>query len=900
MSLLCVSIFAKEYILENAGLKRILKVDECVKTISITNKYTNESYDVKSDEFKIMIDDYKADFSGKELTVNDFIVVKKPVWSKDNKILQVSLFNEEFKINANNTYNIEEKFYIRKFIEFSTKAPKRNISTIEVERMIIQGADISHPSQVFKGNSASDGPVYADNFFLGLEYPKQDNSMDGQYLRLKHFPGKNLIPGESYVSKTAVIGASPNTALNRLKDTFFKYIDEYRDTEVRNFKVYNTWFLLVFDQKEKSLLNAIETHVKPLYDRGIKLDGFVVDDGWQDRNTMWEVNHDFLPNGIGPDSKLQKAIKKYDSNLHLWMPLTGQYGLSGRSKEVEWYESRGYHTGSNWSLCLEKGSKIFKDKKARILELMEQGCTSIKSDFAYIGCDKTGHGHLPNNYYGTEATVDGVIDIIQSARKIQPELFYYLTTEINHNPWWLNTNDILWESFGGDIKTYTGNEEPTEAQQRMSGRDEYHYQHCMKWFVPQTSYMTHGIISSCEDDGLYTTLQEHIDNAILYYARGVMWSEIYVTGMNEKYWDALADVINWSDENWELLTQQPAMSGAPSAGNPYYWSHFKEKDGLIILRNPSNHIRGIDIPMTEESRMLEFKGQKYQAEVIKVSKQSNVKAKKIGHFQYGESIPVTLKPWEVKVVKIFPVDKMESQILPKTAEIDLGVVKVGKKIESSIKIIGSGKYKIESKSNWLKLKKNKFSGNQTVKFKIDTKGLEYSTTFSSEIIISGKGFTRSTVVTFSTDIDPNQKIFYLSEMEPITAKQDWGNLNKNKSINGNPLTIYGKIFEKGLGTHANSEIEYDIEKYNAIKFVSFVGQDHETNGTIQFSVYFDYGEGYDPKPVFQSEILTNKNEAVKVELNIENIKKIKLIASDGGDTINGDHADWGDAKIIRK
>lgn len=888
-----LTLNAKDYILENRGVKRILSVDDHLSTTFLENKYSGEGYQIVSDEFKVMIDDYKADFTGKTLTARDFIVVGEPLWT--GTVLEVLLKNADYEIEARITYDATKEFYIRKKIEFTSHTLKRNISTIEVERMIINGADISYPSHVFKGNTPADGPVYVDNFFFGLEYPKQDNSMDGKYLRLRHFPGQDLAKGESCISKTAVIGASPNTPLNRLKDTFFKYIDEYRGTKVRNFKVYNTWFLLVFDQKEESLLKAIETHVKPLYDRGIILDGFVVDDGWQDRNTMWEVNHEFLPGGIGPDSPLQKAIKKYDSNLHLWMPLTGQYGLAERGKETEWYESGGYNTGSNWSLCLKQGSKIFEDKKSRILELMDLGCTSIKSDFAYIGCDKEGHGHLANNFYGIEATVDGVIDIIESAREIQPELFYYLTTEINHNPWWLKTNDILWESFGGDIKTYTGNDEPTEAQQRMSGRDEYHYQHCMKWFIPQTSYMTHGIISSCQDDGLYATLQEHIDNAILYYARGVMWSEIYVTGMNDDYWDALADVIKWSDANWEILTTQPAMSGAPSEGKPYFWSHFKDKEGLVILRNPTGHVRGIDIPLGESSRMPEFKGQIYRAEVIKVSGFSKVAEKQLGTYQYGQSVPVTLNPWEVKVVKISPTDTIQKTVLPKRAETDLGIVKVGEKINFQLSVMGDNEFEIEISDKWLT--KKKFLKDT---YLVNTKGLEFSTAYSGKINIVGAGFESAAIVTFETDIDPDQKVFYLSDMEPLATKQDWGNLNRNKSVDGNPLTIGGKVYEKGLGTHANSEIEYDLSRFNACEFLAFVGQDKETNGSITFQIFLDMGHGYTEKPAFESGILRREDGTVDVKLDITNAQKLKLITTDGGDNINGDHADWGDARIIRR
>lgn len=906
---LCTVLNAKVYKIQNEGLKREIKVTDIVQTISLTNIYTGESYSVNSPEFKVMLDDTLANFSGPTITARDFDVSGNVKYNTNKNLLIVPLINNDYGIQAKIYYQADGDFYMHKWIEFKALDTTRNISTIEVERMEIKGAKISRPSHVFKGNKKSDGPVYADNLFMGLEFPKQVNSPENGYVRLKHFPGKFLEPGEKYTSKRAVLGASPDKPLKRNKDYFFKYIDEWRNTEVRNYKVYNTWFLLVFDQMQDSLLKAIETHVKPLYERDIELDGFVVDDGWQDRSTMWELNEEFIPDGLGPDSKLQKSLKQYNCNLHLWMPLSGQYGLAERGNEEEFYEKHGWETGTNWSLCLAPGHKIYQDKKARMIELVKMGVTSFKADFAYIGCDKEGHNHLPNARYGTEASVEGMIDIIQSVRKIDPDMFYYLTTEINHNPWWLNTNDILWESFGADIKNYTGNDEPNKAQMRMSGRDEYHWKHCMNWFVPQSSYMTHGIISSNNpESSLYCNLQEHIDNAILYYARGVMWSEIYVTEMNEKYWDALADVIHWSDANWDILTQQPVMSGGPSGHKPYYWSHFKNDTGIVVLRNPTGDVRGIDIPLNPAAGMPKTEDKYYKAEINKVSEFSNVKEEVIGYYQYGNKISTSLDPWQVKVVEIYPVNKAEKDLKVNTTDIELGEIKKGNSRNFSIRVKAPKDitYKITDNKDWLTIKpkffvikKDEFTGNSTISFKINTDELEYSTNYNGVITVNSAKKKKRIAVNLVTNVDPNQNVFYLSDYTPLEAKQGWGNLNMDKTVNGNPLILNGQKYEKGLGTHTESEIIYDIQGFDGKYFKAVIGMDEETNGTGQFKIYTDSGDGFGDKPVFESAVLATDDKPVNVKIDISNIKKIKLIVTDGGDSINGDHADWAKARIIK-
>ncbi len=905
-----ISAFGKIYTIQNQGLLRKIQVDRSVSTIELVNKFTDQNYEVESPEFKIMIDDTLANFSGPVLTADDFKIDGKVEFDRSKKLLTIPLVNDQFGLKVKVFYQADGKFYMHKWLEFEAGETTRNISTIEVERMRIKGAKISRPSHEFKGNKKSDGPVYADNFFLGLEFPKQVNSPEDGYIRLKHFPGKYIEKGQKYTSKKSVLGASPGKPLQDNKTYFFKYIDQWRNTEVRNFKVYNTWFLLVFDQKQDSLLKAIETHVKPLYDRDITLDGFVVDDGWQDRNTMWKLNEEFIPDGLGPDSKLQKALKKYDSNLHLWMPLSGQYGLAERGNEEEFYQKHGWETGTNWSLCLAPGNKIYEDKKERMIELVKKGVTSFKADFAYIGCDKKGHNHLPNMKYGTEATVEGMIDMINSTREIDPDLFYYLTTEINHNPWWLNTNDILWESFGGDIKNYTGNDEPTKAQIRMSGRDEYHWQHCMNWFIPQTSYMTHGIISSSDPESdLYCTMQEHIDNAILYYARGVMWSEIYVTEMNKKYWDALADVIHWSDKNWDVLTQQPVMSGGPSGHKPYYWSHFKKDTGIVIVRNPTNSVRGIDIPLNHKSGMPQIKNKKYQARINRVSEFSNVSEKTVGYYTYGENVSLTLNPWQIKVVDITPVDKSQKTIKVNTADIELGKIEIGQSREFDIEINAHQdvNYKISDNKEWLNIKpkflvfkKTSFEGRSKPVFRINTNSLQYSTDYNGVITIKSENQSKKIAVNFTTNVDPDQKVFYLSNYSPLSAKQSWGNLNQDKTVNGNPLTLKGKTYDKGLGTHTRSEVVYAISEFDAKYFKALVGMDDETNGTGRFQIFLDNGQGFSQKPVYQSPILKTGDAPQKVSVDISTAQKIKLVVTDGGDNINGDHADWVKARVIKE
>ena len=132
---------------------------------------------------------------------------------------------------------------------------------------------------------------------------------------------------------------------------------------------------------------------------------------------------------------------------------------------------------------------------------------------------------------------------------------------------------------------------------------------------------------------------------------------------------------------------------------------------------------------------------------------------------------------------------------------------------------------------------------------------------------------------------------YLDSLDPTSAIQGWGRLQRNLSVWEKPLTIAGKIYTRGLGTHAASEIEYAIEgKYK--RFQVDAGVDGGNGGTVTFEIWVD-----DVKK-WESGYMVNSDPAKKVDLDITGARKLLLIVGDGGNGIGSDHADWCDAKLL--
>ncbi len=136
---------------------------------------------------------------------------------------------------------------------------------------------------------------------------------------------------------------------------------------------------------------------------------------------------------------------------------------------------------------------------------------------------------------------------------------------------------------------------------------------------------------------------------------------------------------------------------------------------------------------------------------------------------------------------------------------------------------------------------------------------------------------------------------YLSSLAPTEAHQAWGQLGLDASVQGKRLRIGAREFEHGLGTHAASEIAYDLDgAYDA--FEAWVGVDAEMDyfgkSSLEFIVLVD------GKEVFRSGVMLNATPAARVSVSVKGARELRLLVTNGGDNINGDHADWADAALI--
>jgi alpha-galactosidase len=142
------------------------------------------------------------------------------------------------------------------------------------------------------------------------------------------------------------------------------------------------------------------------------------------------------------------------------------------------------------------------------------------------------------------------------------------------------------------------------------------------------------------------------------------------------------------------------------------------------------------------------------------------------------------------------------------------------------------------------------------------------------------------------DLNLNE-VQWLESLDLSAMDQGWGSPRAGKSIEGKPITIAGKVYEHGVGSHAVGEFIVDL-KGSATRFIAEVGVDDDTKGkgSVAFVVVVD------GKEAARTGVLKSGDKAAPIDVSLTGAREMILRIEDGGDGINYDHADWADARIV--
>jgi hypothetical protein len=201
--------------------------------------------------------------------------------------------------------------YVREEITISAPNNDQAIAEVRLFEGPVPGARVI--------GSVKGSPVTAGDLFLGFEDPLAQCEARATVIcgMKRELP---LRKGQS-VDYSLVIGAAPPGQMRR---GFLNYVERERAHPYRTFLHYNTWYDIGFGKPYDAgaVLDVISAFGTELVrKRGVKLDSFLLDDGWDNPHSTWQMNSGF-PGGLAP---LDLAAHKYGAAMGVWLSPWGGY-----------------------------------------------------------------------------------------------------------------------------------------------------------------------------------------------------------------------------------------------------------------------------------------------------------------------------------------------------------------------------------------------------------------------------------------------------------------------------------------------------------------------------------------------------------------------------------------------
>lgn len=133
---------------------------------------------------------------------------------------------------------------------------------------------------------------------------------------------------------------------------------------------------------------------------------------------------------------------------------------------------------------------------------------------------------------------------------------------------------------------------------------------------------------------------------------------------------------------------------------------------------------------------------------------------------------------------------------------------------------------------------------------------------------------------------------WLEELDLTYMQQGWKTPQAGKTVSGHPLSLAGTVYERGVGTHARSEIIIDLKKA-ATRFRAVAGVDDVSlhKGSVVFEVYTDNVRKA------SSPVMRGQMEPFRFDVDLTGVQIMALVVTTNNDNGNNDHADWANAWI---
>ena len=543
---------------------------------SVTNHFTGTTLTSHSDTFEFIPKE------GPVLNSSEFKIVSEPVMEEiptaansskaadhvAGKQIRIELEDPSGKLRVTWRAMLhDDANYFRQEVTIRALKEPSALARIVLVDLPVPGASVS--GQV-KGS-----PVAAETWFLGFEHPLSECRVRESQASCWITRELPLRAGER-VTYSAVLGAAHPGQLRR---DFLRYVEQERAHPYRTFLHYNTWYDLgYFDRyNEQSVLQSINGFGEHLTkERGVKLDSFMLDDGWDDPTTLWQFNPGF-PSGL---ANISKVAAEYGAAPGIWLSPWGGYDKP-KEQRLASAKAQGFETNEGgFALSGPKYYRYFRDACFEMID--KYGVNQFKFD---------GTGNANEVIQGSEfdSDFDAAIHLIGELRGKKPDIYINLTTGTYPSPFWLMYADSIWR--GGEDHSFAG--VGSNRQRWITYRDSQTYQRVVEDgpLFPINSLMLHGMIYARDAERLGSDPgHDFADEVHSYFGTGTQLQEMYITPslLSTQDWDVLGETAKWSRANAQVLKDTHWIGGDPAKLEVYGWAAWSAEKAIVTLRNPSD------------------------------------------------------------------------------------------------------------------------------------------------------------------------------------------------------------------------------------------------------------------------------------------------------------------------
>ena len=484
------------------------------------------------------------------------------------------------------------------------------------------------------------------HLFVGVEHPMAKLTVEDGAVTA-HLPrGFDMKPGEEW-KFSYVVGRYDGD--NPRRD-FQAYLEAERAHPYRVMTHYNSWFDLGVHRygkpwqermTEAEALAVMKAFRAEMGKRGVYMQSYLWDDGWDDWNSLWAF-HPGFPNGF--DKLAEEAHRDKDASIGCWMSPCGGYG-GGLNSRVAYSRSKGY-IGKDDTQLKMSNPVYYAAFRDRVMDMISRyGMNLFKFD-------RMGSGKSNDN--GCDATyapeIDAVVRLIAEMRRAKPDVFVNCTVGTWASPYWLMFADSIWRGGADFGRAGSG----TDRQKWLTFRDNRIHDRFVAPcpLFPLNSIMMHGIIVTkngaprCMDNSdTPQSTQDFADEVWMGVGCGTGIQEYYITPslMHPKWWDILASGVKWLKANEAVFRDVHWIGGDPvgkgGAGAIYGYASAGEGKGIVTIRNSSDKTlefseplaKLLDLPESQKNATVESQKTVYShdAEIGAVKRVSDALAVKL-------------------------------------------------------------------------------------------------------------------------------------------------------------------------------------------------------------------------------------------------------------------------------